>query len=62
MLEVRFGYTVDFFNQVQSPDDFIFDLLSLLNKEIFEVVLVRYDSSEFLFFVHQAKILIVARK
>lgn len=62
MLQIRLGDSVDFFNQVKRPNDFGFHLRALLNEELFEIILVRYDSSEFLFFVHQTKVVKVALK
>ena len=56
VLQIRFRNSLNSFNQIKRPDNFILNFVSLLNKELLKVILVENDGSILLIFVHEAKI------
>ena len=62
MLQISFGNSLQFFNQIKSPDDFIFYLLLLFFEEVVKVAFVENNCPLFPLFVHEANIGKVVRK
>jgi hypothetical protein len=62
VLEIGFGYLLDFLYQVKSPDDFILYFLPLFDKELRKIIFVKNNRPTFLFICDDTNILKVARK